>query len=122
MNSSFGQHLLQVLARVGPVAPFVRLAAMPDEAGVAAGIRRSQIAEPVSTTGLGLDERVERVEILFVVLGVDGAPRPDGPLRVEKDRLVDTPMLAAPLFGVAVGAAPLPDDLAAEVVRPEDLI
>jgi hypothetical protein len=95
---------------------------VPFEARIPAGSGGGQIAQPVSTAGFGFDEAVLQIDIGLVVRHVDRVPGPLVALRVEKDHVVDTPVKRAALLGIAVRRGALPDDLAAEVGRAEDLV
>ena len=89
---------------------------------VSAGTGCGQVPAPELSVRALFHVPVEGVHVGIRVRCVDLVPHPIGCLRVEQQDVVNATRLLAALFGVAMRAAPLPHDLAPEVLRPEDRV
>lgn len=103
--------LLHIVLAVRPVAAGVRLLAAPLVARIPTRFGGSQIAFAIAAPCTLLDISILRLDVLLVIRGVDGIPRPVVALRIEEQDIVEPPSLLAALPRIAVCSAALPYNL-----------
>ena len=81
-----------------------------------------QVIQRVPSARVLLNVGIELINVVFVIRYIDRIPCPGVALGVEKQTVMNAPVLLAPLFCVAVRGASLPSNLSTELVRTEDSI
>src|SRR5689334_8014574 len=89
---------------------------------VAPWLRCCQIVELVPPSCAFLDVGIERLDVFLIIGSIDWIPGPLVALSVEQNRVVDVAVNRPALLRIAVRAAPLPNDFAAEVLRAEHAV
>ena len=119
-HASIGNELVHSLFAVSPVAGDAHhlVGGVAFSCATGAG----HVVESISSTCCFLSVSVELVQVILIIFGVEGVPRPIVALGVEEDEVADAAVLLSTLAGVAVGAGALPNNLGAELVLAEGCV